>query len=388
MLMLLATALVWLLTATPAWADFKSDYSKGLEAVKAGSWAEAERLMSAAAEGNPKEGRVRLYGMHFEPYIPNYYVGLARFQMGDCPGALRAWAVSESQGFITKLPEYGDLQAHRAACQERLASVQPTAPPAPKVPDRSGLTHALQESKAGLQAAEAAATRLTDLRKRGEYRPVWSSDAAFPRRSEDAAGILEQARAKLQAGERSSNEADLAAAATLAQQAAAAYEGIRQDLEQRYRQAKLAARRSPTPERRALSVSPTPEPSRPPIPTPSPAPGATREARLEPSPTRGASLEPPASIKTAAAAFFNADYEKTLAVLEGVTFTDRRAVATSHLLRAAASYALYLRDGEKEQKMRETALAQARLCLRVRPSTRLDPSLFSPRIAALFAEAR
>ena len=35
-----------------------------------------------------------------------------------------------------------------------------------------------------------------------------------------------------------------------------------------------------------------------------------------------------------------------------------------------------------------SALAEARLCLRLRPRLHLDPSLFSPRIAALFAEAR
>lgn len=384
----LVAALIWQLAPAPAWADYKSDYSRGLEAVKSERWSDAERLMSAAVASNPKEGRVRLYGMHFEPYIPHYYLGLARFRVGDCSGALRAWAISESQGVIVNLPEYADLQAQRAACQERMASAEPTPKPTAKVPDRSDVARALQDSKAGMRAAEAAAAGLGELRKTPGYTSLWSAEPAFSKRAEDAAGILERARQRLRAGESDSNPAELAAAAALAQQATAAYEGLRKDLEQRRRRVALAERRSPTPERRAARTTPTPEPTPPPLPTAAPPPAATREARLEPTAAPARSPQPPERLRTAAAAFFDAEYNTTIKTLQGAAFSDPRAVATAHLLRAVATYALYLQGGEQDRKLYDTALEEARRCLRLRPKLRLDPSLFSPRIAALFAQAQ
>ncbi|MCG6963556.1 MAG: hypothetical protein LJE95_09850 [Acidobacteria bacterium] len=384
----LVVAVVMQLSPEAAWADYKSDYSRGLEAIRAQRWSDAEQLMSAAVAGNPNEGRVRLYGMHFEPYIPYYYLGLARFQLGDCSGALQAWATSESQGFISDLPEYNDLKDHRAACQERVASVEPTPKPTTKVPQRPDVSRALEDSKAGLQAAEAAATRVGELRTQADYEPLWKANPGLSKRAEDAAGILEQARAKLQAGERSSDEAELAAAAALAQQATAAYDGLRQDLEQRHRQAALTVPPSPTPERQAARATLPPEPTRPPLPTSAAPSSPTRQARPEPTAAPLRAAQPPERLRTAATAFFDAQYDITLKTLQGATFSDERAVATSHLLRAVATYALYLAGGEQDSTLHDTALAEAKLCLRIRPGLRLDPSLFSPRIAALFTEAR
>lgn len=387
-LVALVVALTWQLSSTPAWADYKSEYGRGLEAVKAQRWSDAAELMSAAIAGNPKEGRVRLYGMHFEPYIPHYYLGLARFEMGDCSGALRAWAISESQGFISSLPEYADLTAKRTTCQQRLTSAEPTPQSPTAVPEQPRIARALEDSRTGLRTAEAAAAKLGDLRKRRDYQPLWGADPALSKRGADAAGILQQARAKLRAGESASDETELAAAAALAQQATAAYNGLYQELEQRHRQAVLAARRSPTPERLAAAATATSKPTRPPLPTTTPPPAPTRKVSLEPTAVPVRSTQPPERLRTAAAAFFDAEYETTLTTLKGASFSDPRAVATAHLLRAVANYSLYLQGGEKNHDLRDTALAEARLCLRVRPQTRLDPSLFSPRLAALFAEAR
>jgi hypothetical protein len=73
------------LLATPALADWKQDYARGLEAAKDGRWADVDRHMQGALADNPNAAeRVRLYGQRFEAYVPQHYAGLAALRLGDC----------------------------------------------------------------------------------------------------------------------------------------------------------------------------------------------------------------------------------------------------------------------------------------------------------------
>ena len=83
----------------PAAADFKETYAKGIEAVQRRSWSEVARLMQSAIQEHPQANRgIRGYGMDFQPYVPYYYLGLARAEMSNCDGAVAAWRTSEGQG--------------------------------------------------------------------------------------------------------------------------------------------------------------------------------------------------------------------------------------------------------------------------------------------------
>ena len=42
-------------------------------------------------------------------YLPHFFLGEALLEMDDCEGALAAWAESERQGVVTRLPEYQSL---------------------------------------------------------------------------------------------------------------------------------------------------------------------------------------------------------------------------------------------------------------------------------------
>jgi hypothetical protein len=129
----LAAVAALVLAASPAWADFKDTYRKGLEAVDRKRWAEVESLMRESIAQNPKEGAsIKTYGVRFETYLPYFHLGIALSQTGQCAEALKAFESSETQGAVRDSPYYGQLVSARTQCQKLAAVVPPpTERPAP-----------------------------------------------------------------------------------------------------------------------------------------------------------------------------------------------------------------------------------------------------------------
>jgi hypothetical protein len=68
------------------------EFIQGIQAQDRKRWAQSADLMRAAAAKLSGDGEmVRIYGTRFEPYLPLYYLGLALYKQGDCPGALVEW---------------------------------------------------------------------------------------------------------------------------------------------------------------------------------------------------------------------------------------------------------------------------------------------------------
>ena len=91
-------------------------YKTGLAAAETGDWAQVDKMMRQAIAGRPEE-KQRL-GIRRSRYFPHYYLGLARYHLGDCSGALASWAESEGQGAIVGRDEYVALLRLQADCQE------------------------------------------------------------------------------------------------------------------------------------------------------------------------------------------------------------------------------------------------------------------------------
>jgi len=73
-----------LAAAVSAAADFKRDYDIGVRALENGDNREAlERLEAAIADNAKAEEKVRFRSMIFMPYLPHFYLGQARFALGD-----------------------------------------------------------------------------------------------------------------------------------------------------------------------------------------------------------------------------------------------------------------------------------------------------------------
>lgn len=125
-------ALVLLLAAGRARADYKDSFKKGIDAYDRKRWDEVVKYMREAIVGNPAEGeRIKLYGLRFEAYFPHFYLGAAHLNQGNCPEAVKAFKVSESQGAIRTTPKCAELVDGLKSCEGATSAPAPTRPPAP-----------------------------------------------------------------------------------------------------------------------------------------------------------------------------------------------------------------------------------------------------------------
>lgn len=127
------------LLATPALADWKQDYARGLEAAKDGRWADVDRYMQGALVDNPKPAeRVRLYGQRYEAYVPQHYAGLAAIRLGDCNKALALWSQGGNAAVVSSVSALADEESQgRVECSNQLVrqghAAKPETPAAPPV---------------------------------------------------------------------------------------------------------------------------------------------------------------------------------------------------------------------------------------------------------------
>jgi hypothetical protein len=132
-------ALALLALAATAHADYKDDYAHGIKAFRDGQYAEARKLMQQALDEHAEPAvKIRLYGQVYEPYLPQHYVGMAAFKLGDCATALAQWDSPANRQIASQLPEIGgEEQRNAATCgQKAVAKTEdkPTKPPEPVAP--------------------------------------------------------------------------------------------------------------------------------------------------------------------------------------------------------------------------------------------------------------
>jgi hypothetical protein len=87
----------------------------------------------------------------------------------------------------------------------------------------------------------------------------------------------------------------------------------------------------------------------------------------------------------AAQAYFSGRYQEAADALKAASYTGREGVHAL-VLRGAARYALYVVSGEKDDKLRQDALADVKACQRLDPSFTPDRKAFSPRFVQLFTK--
>ncbi len=349
-----ALALAALLLASPARADYKDSYRKGVELAEKGNWAEVARHMRAALAEQPREGeQVKLYGMRFEPYLPHFYLGLAMANTGDCEGALAQWVTSQGQGAVQKTAHFKTLQKSRDACQTRVAK-KPTSPPSGPDP---AVGQAVQAAENELAKAEEASRALAALESDPLLAAGWDQDAALGGAQKQARDLAASARTKLQSAKGKGDLAQIAEAREMAARAAQQLEGVRQEGGRRRESARLAA------EKKAAEDA--------------------RRADLR-SPTPSASAGPPAELLQAARAYFGGQYRTAADSLAKVTYPGGPAAVHALLFRAAARHSLYVMGGQKDDTLRQSALADVQALRKLDPRFSPDAVAFSPRFREFF----
>ena len=401
----LAAALLALAPASGLAQAFLEAYHTGIDAVERGDWPTAERLMKQATDERPEAAQRLLRHLQFKPYVPWYYLGLARFRQDDCDGALAAWAESERQGVAPTLTEtWQEVVAARATCQQRAEERQ----------------HTEQAARAARDLLERAETQAQEASgQAGEARVagVWTTGDPAP------ADLLRTARQDLASarelltpasGDQPPEASAVSEAQSRIRQALGALEALRERIAAH--RAEIGAQRGT--ERQRLNdllgtarhaVAETAD-----LAAKSPAVARDRDAlsdRIERADAvrRNGSLDvlksqretlaqaiatlretaapPPEPLIQAAEAFFSGELRKAVEILDDSGLAespDARTRAHAALLRAAARFSLWQAGGGADLDLLERARQDVRTAREADPDLTPLQSAFSPRFSAFF----
>ena len=204
------TVIVGLLLTITAQADFKRDYGSGVKEYNKGDYADAiKKLEEAIEEESKAQAQVRIYGMRYEPYIPYFYLGQARFKNGDCAGALKAWKESISQGIVNQQEQFSELQSGMTACEAAQVDV----------------TLIAKTAGDAIGTLEASISRFAQLKNDKWLSSEWSSRWAAE--METATSSARSLKQKLSLAVDNTDEAGIKSVQTEATRAAEAIDGAR-----------------------------------------------------------------------------------------------------------------------------------------------------------------
>ena len=373
-------------------AEFIEFYKNGMAAVESQRWSTAAEMMQKAIDQQPQAKTKVKKALYFRRYIPHFYLGMALYETGNCSGALRAWQKSEAQGVVQRFPEAQQIQEGRLACGQMV-----------------GLQSALNRA---LRAVESAENSGTQARRRlSELSGSEESVQLLVGRQAEAEASLMRVRQRL-----ASNDIVLESveeAAALAAVAKTEFEAIRQQADE-MRVTQVAARQQEQESqilgqmataRRELQASEYLKPY--------PAMIARRRAAVVQAlehaqaasdtslsggelqaiqaeltkatrELRRSTIPPPTELATAAEAFLAKDYRGVVALLGKSEFSSPKASYHSHLLQAAAFFALYYSSGASDSNLLERARQQVLACLGDDPGQSPPPVVFSPSFVAFF----
>lgn len=147
-------------------AAYGTDFLDAIDAYESGDYQKAvDKLQKAIKDKNKAGLDQRFYGMVYGNYIPYFYLGQARFKMGDCEGAMNAWNESLNQGIITGLPEYPAMQEGMTACQGQVVDVTKLAQDA---------TQAIEKTKSLVSQLENLSSDFRALGSAQLYKREWT----------------------------------------------------------------------------------------------------------------------------------------------------------------------------------------------------------------------
>lgn len=391
--------LLTILLTSGAQADYKDAYKDGLEAAKQRNWSSVEAKMKGAIAERPQEA-IRLAALFFKNYLPHYYLGLARFELGDCRGALESWETSSSQGAVQKATEeWSTLQSKRKTCQLRLAEVEQAA----------------REAEKAVATAKDLLARVAAIARSPELAASWAAgETSLASRQRAAADEVKQAEVRTQSGSEKLSLGEVREATNLANHAIGELQQIlsaaargrdevrsvvaarKGALEVKVADAKRAldatAKISPQPasigpQRAAIETLLRQAASLSDLPDLAEVDALTDQIDKAVAKLRRLGEPPPALLADAVESYLTGDYRGVLAQLESATLRDNRSKGQACLLRAAAGYALYMLGGESDP----TLLAAARQAAVEGKAfggsaPRLSPKLFSPRFISFWQE--
>lgn len=105
--LLLALFVAAPLSAAEKWYDW---YNKGVASVRNAQYKDGADALQRAIAEMPTETTSARAGNAIITYVPHFWLGIARFNLGEVDGALREWKTSEEQGAVQNTQYLGSLR--------------------------------------------------------------------------------------------------------------------------------------------------------------------------------------------------------------------------------------------------------------------------------------
>jgi hypothetical protein len=319
-------------------------------------------------------------------YVPHFWLGIAKFNLGEVDAALREWKISEEHGAVQGTQYYSQLRDWVARAQSQKQRNAESAAGDSKREANAAVGRAVS---AQMDALAAGADRSD--RYRAAQRKL--------REAMDAAGSAgTDIRAYRRAAEAAQQSHDLFVAST------------QEAKQQKASRPPVVARPKPQPQPQPQPVQVVPQPPPPipvtqthPTPVKAPAPSPRIEPLLEPPPVSVAveekkQLSKPKQVEVVAhvenirsqlqvayRAFAGGDLASSEHLLTRIL--SRRESSEAYLLRGCARYtrAMLSRDPDS---LLDDATADFRAALKLNRSLRLDRNDFSPKLVTFFEQVR
>jgi len=358
-------------------------YDRGVAAVNARNYkVGAEALQKAVAE-MPSEATGLRAKNSLITYVPHFWLGIAKFNLGDVDGALREWRICEEQGVLARTDYYARMKDWVARAQvEKQRKAADAASGSKKAAD-SAISKALEMQLDALSAGgDRAESYLAAQRKLQEARAQFQkggTDVAAYRAAEQTA---QQAKSLFSAAAEEGKKVRAARAAVVPKPAVKkqvpAPAPVRQTPVQQpaVQQAQLIA----VPPVVVVQQQPPPpvvkkEPATVPVVT-----EAEATKQIEKQEARRRELERP-DLEPAYRAFAKGDLASAERLLTNIVA--RQPAAEGLLLRGCVRYtrAMLARDGGA---LLAAAANDFRAALAKDDALRLDDRAFSPKLVAFF----
>jgi hypothetical protein len=371
------------LAAPEKWWDA---YSRGVKAVNARSYEAAAAALQKSISEMPTESTGARTKNEIITYVPHFWLGIAKFNLGDIDAALREFKISEEQGAIAKTAYYAQLRDWVSRAQaEKVRNAQAAAGDSKKAADA-----ALTKATFGQAEALAAGGDRSE-----SYR-------AAVRKLQEALGVFRAASTDIKAYNRAEETAvqarDLFAKAT--------------DEGKKLRASRAAAPKAAPPAVAVVQQQPAPPPvvvvqQQPPPPPPvvemkkaevevavvePPKPSVKRDVQtlsttrtpiqqiVAPEPKVNIRSELETAYRAYAVGRFDASERALSSILNSSTSGE------AYLLRGCARYTRATLS--KNEALLSDAKSDFKAALKINRNLRLDKSSFSPKLVAFFDQVR
>ncbi len=119
-------------------------YNRGVAAVNGGSFDLAAKLLQKAIAEQPTENTSIRAGQTIITYVPHFWLGIAKMNLGDTDGALREWRISEEQGVVAQTAYYSKMKDWVAKAQREKERAARNAVSGPRSAAEGAISRAMQ----------------------------------------------------------------------------------------------------------------------------------------------------------------------------------------------------------------------------------------------------